>query len=131
MSGRATVNGVAALLVILSGCRTGLPLANSPVIRFRDVSDSAGIRFERFNGAFGRKWMPETMGGGGAFLDYDNDGNLDVLLINGDWWPGHPVGNKRPTMALYRNMGNDRFRDVTAQTALTITMQVMGVAVGD
>src|SRR2546430_1438694 len=111
MKGSAFFIGSLALLAVIGGCRQASPRANSPRIQFRDVSDSAGIRFERFNGAFGLKWMPETMGGGGAFIDYDNDGNLDVLVINGDWWPGHPAGKTRPTMALCRNMGNGRFRD--------------------
>src|SRR3989442_62487 len=84
----------------------------TPVIRFRDVTQAAGLRWTRINGAFGKKWMPETMGGGGAFLDYDNDGWLDVLLINGDFWPGHmPPGAKHPMPALYHNNHDGAFSD--------------------
>jgi tetratricopeptide (TPR) repeat protein len=76
--------------------------------------------------------MPETMGGGGAFLDYDNDGWLDILLINGDYWPGHlPSGAKHPTLALYRNNHNGTFTEVTGQVGLAAALQGMGVAVGD
>ncbi len=99
--------------------------------RFEDVTTHAGIRWKRSNGAFGKKWMPETMGGGGAFLDYNNDGLLDILLVNGDWWPGHPLAGARPTLALCRNDGNGRVIDVTDAVGLGISMQGMGVAVGD
>jgi hypothetical protein len=55
----------------------------APAARFVDVTHAAGIRFRHENGAFGRKWLPETMGSGCAFLDYDGDGRLDVLFVNG------------------------------------------------
>src|ERR1700693_6108535 len=58
-------------------------------ITFRDVTSQAGIHFTHNNGAFGKKWLPETMGPGCAFIDYDNDGYPDILLINGDDFPGH------------------------------------------
>ena len=75
--------------------------------------------------------MPETMGGGGAFLDYDNDDDLDILLVNGDWWPGHALSGPRPTLALYRQIDGSRFEDVTAAVGLNVSLQGMGVAVGD
>ncbi len=72
------------------------------------------------------------MGGGGGFLDYDNDGWLDILLVNGDYWPGHaPPGATRPTLALYRNNHDGTFTDVTQQTGLNVEMYGMGLAVGD
>ena len=58
-------------------------------IGFRDITAQAGIRYTHNNGAFGKKYLPETMGPGCAFIDYDNDGYPDVLLINGQDWPGH------------------------------------------
>jgi hypothetical protein len=124
---------VAAAVLALGGCsgRTAAPIPPASPIRFRDVTLESGIAWERVNGAFGEKWLPETMGGGGAFLDYDADGWLDVLLLNGDYWPGHaPTGKPRPLPALYRNR-NGRFEDVTRTAGLAAPMQAMGAAVAD
>ena len=55
---------------------------------FSDVTAAAGIRFRHNNGAFGKKYLPETLGSGGAFLDIDNDGWQDILLVNSKNWPG-------------------------------------------
>ena len=82
-----------ALLLLVAGCRHGERLAatTEPAIRsgirFTDVTSAAGIRFQHANGASGKKYMPETMGSGCAFIDYDNDGWQDILLINGEPWP--------------------------------------------
>src|SRR4029079_313178 len=73
----------------------------------------------------------ETMGGGGAFLDYDNDGWLDVLFVNGDHLPGQPHSTRRPTLELYHNDRDGGFSDVTAVSGLNVAIQGMGVAVGD
>ncbi len=97
-------------------------------ITFRDITRSAGIRFVHNNGARGKKYLPETMGPGCAFIDYDNDGNPDVLLINGeDWTPG----GRPSTLKLYHNNGNGTFTDVTMRSHLGIQMFGLGVAVGD
>src|SRR5438876_9419258 len=74
-------------------------------VHFRNITRSAGIRFQHNNGAFGQKWLPETLGPGCAFLDYDNDGNPDILLVNGADFPGHPVKGAT-TLKLYHNTGN-------------------------
>src|SRR5271169_6737558 len=58
-------------------------------VHFRDITAQAGIHFTHNNGAFGKKWLPETMGPGCAFIDYDNDGYPDILLVNGEDWSGH------------------------------------------
>ena len=93
--------GLILLILLLTACGPRAPKSDAAPpasIRFRDVTQAAGLNFNRINGAFGQRWMPETMGGGGAFLDYDNDGFLDILLVNGDWWPGHPLPGARPTL---------------------------------
>ncbi|MCW3053382.1 MAG: ASPIC/UnbV, partial [Chthonomonadales bacterium] len=101
------------------------------VLNFVDITAKAGIDWKRANGAFGKKWFPETAGGGGAFIDYDNDGYPDIVLINGDWWPGHTFSGSRPQLALYHNNQNGTFTDVTAKMGLALSLQGMGIAVGD
>ena len=96
---------------------------------FTDVTASAGIDFHHNSGAFGAKYLPETLGPGCAFIDYDGDGWLDILLVNGTGWPGH---NPRPsTLSLYRNNRNGTFTDVTRRAGLAVEMYGMGVAVAD
>jgi hypothetical protein len=99
-------------------------------VHFTDITARAGIHFTHNNGAFGKKWLPETMGPGCAFIDYDNDGNPDIILINGDDFPGHPHGGAT-TLKLYHNNGNGTFTDVTHQAGLAVPMFAFGVAVGD
>jgi enediyne biosynthesis protein E4 len=98
-------------------------------VRLTDVTRQAGISFLHNSGAFGKKYLPETLGSGCAFLDYDNDGWLDILLINGKDWPGH--FRRRTTMKLYRNNRNGTFTDVTRPSGLDVEMYGIGVAVGD
>jgi hypothetical protein len=97
------------LLSVLTAEDTGAPA------RFVDVTDQAGIRFTHVNGAFGKKYLPETMGSGCAFFDFDSDGDQDILLVNSTSWPGSP-GGRAGTSALYRNRGNGTFEDVTKGT---------------
>jgi hypothetical protein len=101
----------------------------SPGFRFTDVTSSAGIQFRHNSGAFGGKFLPETLGSGCAFLDYDRDGWQDILLINGMDWPGHR--QRRSTLRLFRNNRNGTFTDVTTRAGLDIEMYGMGVAAGD
>src|SRR5438105_8168899 len=90
-----------------------------PAAKFTDITSAAGIDFVHVNGAYGEKLLPETMGGGVAFFDYDNDGHQDLLFINSTYWPGHaPKDKKPPRMALYHNDGKGRFTDVTAGSGL-------------
>jgi hypothetical protein len=109
----------------------GPALAPTPSAGFRlvDVTASAGIQFQHNSGAFGGKFLPETLGSGCAFLDYDRDGWQDILLINGMDWPGHR--QRRSTLRLYHNNGNGTFSDVTSRAGLDLEMYGMGVAVGD
>ncbi|RMG30696.1 MAG: CRTAC1 family protein, partial [Gammaproteobacteria bacterium] len=101
-----------------------------PPVPFTDITRAAGIDFVHVNGAWGRRLMPETMGSGAAFFDYDNDGDPDLFLVNSRYWPDHP-GKGRPRCALYRNDGHGRFEDVSAAAGLAIEDYGMGVAVGD
>lgn len=107
-----------------------LAVPTGPAVKYLDITRKAGIRFIHNNGAFGKKYLPETMGAGCAFLDYNNDGLPDILLINGMDFPGHP-SRVRTTMKLYHNNGNGTFTDVTARAGLAVEMYGMGVAVGD
>jgi enediyne biosynthesis protein E4 len=101
----------------------------NPGFRFVDVTTSSGLLFKHNSGAFGGKFLPETLGSGCAFLDYDSDGWQDILLINGMDWPGHKRG--RSTLRLFRNNRDGTFSDVTAKAGLDLEMYGMGVAVGD
>lgn len=98
-------------------------------IAFTDVTGEAGIRFRHTSGAFGRKYLPETMGSGGAFLDYDNDGWQDILLVNSKNWPEHRGG--RAYLALYHNNGDGTFTNVTREAGLQVELYGMGCAVAD
>jgi enediyne biosynthesis protein E4 len=101
----------------------------APGFRLVDVTAAAGIDFRHNNGAYGGTLLPETLGSGCAFLDYDADGWQDILLINGMDWPGHK--RRRTTLKLYRNNRNGTFTDVTRAAGLDVELYGMGVAVGD
>ncbi len=97
-------------------------------IVFTDVTAHAGIHFVHHNGAFGKKYLPETMGSGCAFVDLDGDGWPDILLLNGKDWTPH---GRKYTSALYRNNRDGTFTDITAGSGLDVEMYAMGVAVAD
>ena len=105
------------------------PPRPSGAIEFTDVTAEAGIRFKHNSGAFGKKYLPETIGSGAAFLDYDNDGWQDILLVNSMDWPENK--KRRSFPALYHNNKDGTFTDVTAQAGLGVEMYGIGVAVGD
>ena len=109
--------------------QTAKNVAGDSTITFRDVTEKAGIRFVHNNGAFGKKYLPETMGPGVAFIDYDNDGWQDIFIVNGTDWPGH--SGKHSTPKLYHNNHDGTFTDVTHKAGLDIEILGMGVAVGD
>lgn len=103
-----------------------------PKIVFRDITQSAGIDFKHTNGNTGKKLLPQTMGGGVAFVDFDNDGDQDLFFVNSCYWPGEqPPGVDPPTMKMYRNDGKGNFEDVTSACGLDQSFYGMGVAVGD
>ena len=138
-------------LFILSGCKQA---ANAPVaqqqevataspspspsptaprpsgpIEFTDVTAQAGIRFKHNSGAFGKKYLPETIGSGCAFIDYDNDGWQDIILVNSMNWPEQK--GPKSYLALYHNNKDGTFTNVTGQAGLGVAMYGIGVAVGD
>ena len=103
--------------------------AAAPGFRLVDVTSAAGIHFRHNSGAYGGKLLPETLGSGCAFLDYDGDGWQDIVLINGRDWPSHK--RARTPLRLYRNNRDGTFSDVTQRAGLDLEMYGMGVAVGD
>src|SRR5215213_9519951 len=107
---------------------TPAPRPSGPV-EYVDVTAEAGIRFRHNNGAAGKKYLPETLGAGAAFLDYDNDGWLDVLLVNSTNWPENK--GAATSSVLYRNQGDGTFRDVTREAGLASNFYGIGCAVGD
>jgi len=146
-------------LIVFAGCGPKRPEAALPKeeaqpvvvpVHFTEVAGQAGIRFTHNNGAFGAKLLPETMGSGAAFLDYDGDGYPDLFLVNSRDWTdaevaayrkgsgkrfAHLIPANRPkrpgTCALYHNNQNGTFTDVTKQAGLDVEMYGMGVAAGD
>ncbi len=127
------LNLIGILFLVGCGGRTGTPppgapVAVAPAITFTDITVKAGLHFQHVNGAAGKKWLPETMGSGCAFLDYDNDGWQDILLLNGDTWESH---GQHARMALYHNNHNGTFTDVTHEVGLDVPLFGMGIAVGD
>ncbi|MBZ5681155.1 MAG: CRTAC1 family protein [Acidobacteriia bacterium] len=121
--------GALSQLPLLEAWAAQAGQAVSPEFRFVDVTSRVGIQFQHNSGAYGGKLLPETLGSGCAFLDYDRDGWQDILLINGMDWPGHK--KRRSTLHLYHNNGNGTFTDVTSRAGLDVELYGMGVAVGD
>jgi hypothetical protein len=107
-----------------------VPAIHPPKVLFTDITQDAGIEFKHNNGATGAKLLPETMGGGMALFDYDNDGDQDLLFVNSMDWPDDPSSGRSNTLALYENRGGT-FVDVTAGSGLDVAMYGMGVACGD
>ena len=105
------------------------PARPSGPIRFTDVTAQAGIHFRHNSGAFGKKYLPETMGSGVCVLDYDNDGWQDILFVNSMDWPEHATGKSLP--ALYHNNKDGTFTDVTRQAGLATEMYGLGCAAAD
>lgn len=127
----------AALLIAAS------PQPQQPAgsVVFTNVTAAVGITFTHVNGAFGKKYLPETMGSGVAFLDVDGDGYQDLFFVNGRSWPDQPKSPSRPearststsatTSALYRNNRNGTFTDITKQAGLAVELYGLGAAAAD
>jgi hypothetical protein len=121
-----------ALAAALAGAAV-LTAAQAPSrspLTFTDVTAPAGIRFTHTNGAFGKKYLPETMGSGVAFFDADGDGFEDLFFVNGKAWPGRPAA--APSLpAFYRNTGKGSFVDATKAAGLAVELYGMGAAPAD
>ena len=108
------------------------PSLEIPQVLFAEITETAGIDFVHENGAEGEKLLPETMGGGGGFFDFDNDGDQDLLCINGNVWPWSKEQPEHPpTSVLYSNDGTGRFSNVTSGSGFDIPLYGNGVAFGD
>src|SRR5215813_3612662 len=105
------------------------PPRPSGPIEFVDVTAQAGIHFKHNTGAFGKKYLPETMGSGVCVIDYDNDGWPDIFFVNSMDWAEHKTQKSYP--ALYHNNHDGTFTDVTKQAGLAMETYGMGCAVGD
>ena len=108
--GSCAINASSRRAAIRSSAQPSRP--SGPIV-FTDVTAQAGIHFKHNSGAFGKKYLPETMGSGACFLDYDNDGWQDIFLVNSMDWPEHKTGKSFP--ALYHNNHDGTFTDVTQQ----------------
>ena len=135
-----------AVLLLASACRRAEKPAVAapkptptpqPTVRFEERAGALAIDFAHVTGATGKKWMPETMSGGVAVLDYDGDGRPDLLFVSGAYWPGDPrAKDLKSSLALYRNEGNGpdglpKFRNVTREAGLERVFYGMGASVGD
>ena len=145
--GRALRWSVAALILIVAATAfllvKGSPsrpgegtspasVTGMPRVAFTDITTSAGIAFRHRNGARGGKFLPETMGGGCAFIDFDGDGDQDILFVSATDWPWDSPNAKRASaLSLYSNDGTGHFIDVSSSSGLDLDAYGMGSAIGD
>jgi hypothetical protein len=117
---------LAVIAVLVSGV---VLTGQAPAVRFTDVTAPSGVAFKHNNGAFGKKYLPETMGSGAAFFDADGDGWQDIFFVQSASWPGRPKARSLP--ALYRNNRNGTFTNVTAASGLGVETYGLGASAAD
>jgi hypothetical protein len=131
------MSAIRAIPLLLFGLLAAVALGSpggiagpGPAVMFADVTERSGISFTHFTGAFGKKYLPETVGSGVCVIDFNHDGWQDLLFVNATAWPGRqsPLPS---SLTLYRNLGNGRFENVTRKAGLSRKLYGMGCAAGD
>ena len=121
---------LSAAIVMMAAALVGVGgAAPAPRLTFTDITQRAGIRFVHDNGAFGKKYLPETIGSGVVFFDADGDGWPDLFFVDSMAWPGHPAA--RSVSTLYHNNHDGTFTDVTRRSGLAVPMYGIGAAAAD
>src|SRR5204863_5892272 len=105
---RGAVAGVGVVALVAFGAAVS-PSGNE--VKFTDITAASGVKFTHNSGRAGKKYLPETLGAGGAFFDVDGDGWPDILLINSKDWASR---GRKSLSALYRNNKNGTFTNITA-----------------
>ncbi len=105
-------------------------VGNRDVIQLHEVTAETGITFQHTDGSSGRRYVVEALSTGIATFDYDGDGLIDIYFPNGAPLPGS-VPTQLPRHALYRNLGDWKFQDVSEQAGVARTMYGLGITVGD
>ena len=116
-------------VVLVSGANASPP-EGGPHVVFTDATREAGVDFRHVNGASPDKHLVETMGSGGLFFDYDDDGWIDLFLVDGGSFADRDVA-RRARHRLFRNRGNGTFQDVSAQSGIEHRDYGMGACAGD
>ena len=106
-------------------------IASPPAVAFTDVTAASGVTFVHHNGAYGEKLLPETMGGGVAIVDYDGDSDQDLFFVDSTRWDESPPDVARGALALYENDGSGKFRDVSREKGVALSLYGTAVAAGD
>jgi len=126
------------LLMAVSAAQESLKVDSAPAAKFSDITDHAGLKFRYLSSHTAKKYLPETMGAGAALFDYDNDGRLDIFLVNGalieEPTPKGTIPKKTGPEywnRLYHQKADGTFEDVTQKAGLEGVGYGMGVAAGD
>jgi len=121
--------GLMPLVLVLAISTSPLSQSRAPGIHFVDITKTAGLAFTHYSGSSGKKYLPETLGPGVAFIDYNGDGWQDLFFTNGKDWPGQR--RRSPTLQLFRNNKDGTFTNVSREAGLAREVYGMGSAVGD
>jgi hypothetical protein len=131
MQAKSRMRGAAgAFVALLAGTNLIVSRAADTPFRFTDVANESGVTLLNISGAKSKSYLIDSTGNGAAFLDYDRDGNMDVLVVNGSSLSRFKSGGDQ-MVALYRNDGRGHFTDVTVQSGLTRRGWGMGTCIAD